>query len=166
MERCSREIVAIEVELLAGNPDVTGLLLGYADWHGSTIRTGAMTLRVSTFRPSWPLRASKSEIAPVGSDNSPGALGTARIWPAGLKLMVMSNLPEIPVASLMGGAPGNKPFNCSANWVSVMLRQVISLVANGLVSRGSFPSSPGPSFQLGRFAGFAFLSLGRADANS
>jgi hypothetical protein len=33
MERCSREIVAIEVELLAGNPDVTGLLLGYADWH-------------------------------------------------------------------------------------------------------------------------------------
>jgi hypothetical protein len=33
MERCLREIAAIEAELLAGNPDVTGLLLAYADWH-------------------------------------------------------------------------------------------------------------------------------------
>jgi hypothetical protein len=31
--RCRREIAAIESELLAGNPDVQGLLLGYADWH-------------------------------------------------------------------------------------------------------------------------------------
>ena len=33
MERCLREIAAIEAELLAGNPDIMGLLLGYADWH-------------------------------------------------------------------------------------------------------------------------------------
>ena len=33
MERCRREIAAIEAELLAGNPDVAGLLLAYADWH-------------------------------------------------------------------------------------------------------------------------------------
>jgi hypothetical protein len=33
MERCRREIAAIEAELLAGNPDVLGLLLAYADWH-------------------------------------------------------------------------------------------------------------------------------------
>ena len=32
-ERCRREILAIEAELRAGNPDVAGLLLGYADWH-------------------------------------------------------------------------------------------------------------------------------------
>jgi hypothetical protein len=31
--RCRREIAAIEAELLAGNPDVQGLLLGFADWH-------------------------------------------------------------------------------------------------------------------------------------
>ena len=33
MERCHREIAAIEAELLAGNPDIGGLLLAYADWH-------------------------------------------------------------------------------------------------------------------------------------
>jgi hypothetical protein len=33
IERCHREIAAIEAELLAGNPDVAGLLLAYADWH-------------------------------------------------------------------------------------------------------------------------------------
>ena len=33
MERCLREIAAIEAELRVGNPDVMGLLLGYADWH-------------------------------------------------------------------------------------------------------------------------------------
>ncbi|MCU1338628.1 MAG: hypothetical protein JWO19_4209 [Bryobacterales bacterium] len=33
MERCRREIAAIEAGLVAGNPDVMGLLLGYADWH-------------------------------------------------------------------------------------------------------------------------------------
>ena len=31
--RCLREIAAIEAELRAGNPDVMGLLLAYADWH-------------------------------------------------------------------------------------------------------------------------------------
>ena len=41
----------------------------------------------------------------------PGALGTAWTKPAGLKLIVMSNLPEIPVASIIGGEPGKKPFN-------------------------------------------------------
>jgi len=33
MERCFREIAAIEAELRAGNPDVMGLLLALADWH-------------------------------------------------------------------------------------------------------------------------------------
>jgi hypothetical protein len=33
IERCRREIAAIEAELLAGNPDVEGLLLALADWH-------------------------------------------------------------------------------------------------------------------------------------
>ena len=33
MERCRQEIAAIEAELLAGNPDVMGLLLALADWH-------------------------------------------------------------------------------------------------------------------------------------
>jgi len=33
MERCLREIAAIEAELRSGNPDVMGLLLAYADWH-------------------------------------------------------------------------------------------------------------------------------------
>ena len=32
-ERCRREIAAVEAELLAGNPDVAGLLLAFADWH-------------------------------------------------------------------------------------------------------------------------------------
>ena len=33
MERCRREIAEIEAELLAGNPDVAGLLLGLSDWN-------------------------------------------------------------------------------------------------------------------------------------
>jgi hypothetical protein len=33
MERCHREIAEIEVELLAGNPDVPGLILALWDWH-------------------------------------------------------------------------------------------------------------------------------------
>ena len=33
IERCRREITEIEVELLAGNPDVPGLVLALSDWH-------------------------------------------------------------------------------------------------------------------------------------
>jgi len=33
MQRCRREIDAVEAELFAGNPDVLGLLLAHADWH-------------------------------------------------------------------------------------------------------------------------------------
>jgi hypothetical protein len=33
MERCLREIAAIEAEILKGNPDLRGLLLALADWH-------------------------------------------------------------------------------------------------------------------------------------
>ena len=32
MERCRREIAAIEAEILAGNPDLPGLCLALADW--------------------------------------------------------------------------------------------------------------------------------------
>ena len=32
MERCRREIAAIEAELQAGNPDVEGLCLALSDW--------------------------------------------------------------------------------------------------------------------------------------
>ena len=32
MERCRREIAAIEAELLAGNPDIAGLCLALSDW--------------------------------------------------------------------------------------------------------------------------------------
>jgi hypothetical protein len=32
VERCLREIAAIEAELLAGNPDVAGLCLALSDW--------------------------------------------------------------------------------------------------------------------------------------
>jgi hypothetical protein len=32
MERCRREIVAIEAEIRAGNPDLRGLCLALADW--------------------------------------------------------------------------------------------------------------------------------------
>jgi hypothetical protein len=32
MDRCRREIEAIEAELLAGNPDVEGLCLALSDW--------------------------------------------------------------------------------------------------------------------------------------
>jgi hypothetical protein len=32
IERCRAEVVAIEAELLAGNPDVEGLCLALADW--------------------------------------------------------------------------------------------------------------------------------------
>ena len=31
-ERCLREIAAIEVELLAGNPGLAGLVLALSDW--------------------------------------------------------------------------------------------------------------------------------------
>jgi hypothetical protein len=33
IERCKREIAAVEAELLAGNPDLRGLCLALADWH-------------------------------------------------------------------------------------------------------------------------------------
>ena len=32
MERCRREIKAIEAEILAGNPDLQGLCLALTDW--------------------------------------------------------------------------------------------------------------------------------------
>lgn len=32
MERCLRELAAIEAELLAGNPDAQGLCLALSDW--------------------------------------------------------------------------------------------------------------------------------------
>jgi hypothetical protein len=32
MERCQREIAAIEAELRAGNPDLQGLCLALSDW--------------------------------------------------------------------------------------------------------------------------------------
>ena len=33
MDRCGREIAAIEAEILAGNPDLPGLCLALSDWH-------------------------------------------------------------------------------------------------------------------------------------
>jgi len=33
MERCMREIAAIEAEIRAGNPDLPGLCLALSDWH-------------------------------------------------------------------------------------------------------------------------------------
>lgn len=33
VERCHREIAAIEAELRAGNRDLQGLLLALSDWH-------------------------------------------------------------------------------------------------------------------------------------
>ena len=33
MERCRREIAAIEAEIRAGNPDLQGLCLALTDWH-------------------------------------------------------------------------------------------------------------------------------------
>ena len=33
MERCWREIAAIEAEILAGNPDLPGLCLALRDWN-------------------------------------------------------------------------------------------------------------------------------------
>ena len=32
IERCQREIAAIEAEILAGNPDLQGLCLALSDW--------------------------------------------------------------------------------------------------------------------------------------
>ncbi len=32
MERCKREIAAIEAEILVGNPDLPGLCLALSDW--------------------------------------------------------------------------------------------------------------------------------------
>ena len=32
MDRCRREIVSIEAEILAGNPDLPGLCLALSDW--------------------------------------------------------------------------------------------------------------------------------------
>jgi hypothetical protein len=32
IERCRREIAAIEAEILAGNPDVQGLCMALSDW--------------------------------------------------------------------------------------------------------------------------------------
>ena len=32
IERCKREIAAIEAEILAGNPDLPGLCLALSDW--------------------------------------------------------------------------------------------------------------------------------------
>jgi hypothetical protein len=33
MDRCRREIAAIKAEILAGNPDLPGLVLALSDWH-------------------------------------------------------------------------------------------------------------------------------------
>jgi hypothetical protein len=34
MDRCRREIAAVEAQIRAGHPDVQGLCLALADWHG------------------------------------------------------------------------------------------------------------------------------------
>lgn len=36
IERCKREIAAIEVEILTDNPDLPGLLLALSDWHAES----------------------------------------------------------------------------------------------------------------------------------
>jgi hypothetical protein len=33
IERCKREVAAIEAEILAGNPDLPGLCIALSDWH-------------------------------------------------------------------------------------------------------------------------------------
>jgi hypothetical protein len=33
MDRCRREIAAVEAEILAGNPDLQGLCLALSDWN-------------------------------------------------------------------------------------------------------------------------------------
>jgi len=35
IERCQREIAAIEAQILAGNPDLQGLCLALSDWSGA-----------------------------------------------------------------------------------------------------------------------------------
>jgi hypothetical protein len=47
VERCKREIGAIEAELLAGNPDLPGLCLALSDWHAEwrLLEQGARSLR-------------------------------------------------------------------------------------------------------------------------
>jgi hypothetical protein len=57
MERCLREIATIEAELRAGNPDVIGLLLAYADWHAE-------------------LRILQGEVSQAGSDRTGHAEGS------------------------------------------------------------------------------------------
>jgi hypothetical protein len=34
IDRCRREIAALEAEILAGNPDLRGLCLALSDWRG------------------------------------------------------------------------------------------------------------------------------------
>jgi hypothetical protein len=51
MERCRREIAAIEAELLAGNPDVAGLCLALSDWWAELrIIEGEQKLRTEAAR--------------------------------------------------------------------------------------------------------------------
>ena len=58
MERCLREIAAIEAELRVGNPDILGLLLAYADWH-----VELQILQNEKRRQELPRRRSGTEIA-------------------------------------------------------------------------------------------------------
>jgi len=46
IERCQREIAAIEAQILAGNPDIQGLCLALSDWSAELrLREKGDTLR-------------------------------------------------------------------------------------------------------------------------
>src|ERR1700722_4666334 len=109
--------------------------------------TCPITLRDSSLNPSCFGSASKIEIELSGSDATPAAAEFAGfgISRGGVKLMVMSYLPSIPVASTAGGncdkiagSSVRHLLKAAANSASVIFWHVTSLDAKGFAILGSF----------------------------
>ena len=90
IERCRREIAAIEAEILAGNPDIAGLCLALADWSGE--------LRL--------LRASQglASVAPR----------LAHVRSSGLGLVCPASLRDLGTRRNRGQKQGSPPRQCRA----------------------------------------------------
>lgn len=76
IERCRREIAAIEAEIRAGNPDIAGLCLALADWSGELrlLQGGAETPDAARSAPVCGLLPRVGHVTPPGCGGRDTAL--------------------------------------------------------------------------------------------
>jgi len=91
IERCCREIAAIEAELVAGNPDVAGLCLALSDWWAELrILEGAVRTNAPA-HPSPAVKAMYLQVRREGVHQAAGRLQHATGAAASIMLKLMTD---------------------------------------------------------------------------